>query len=189
LRHQPRHRRGGIGLYYYRARYYDPGRSRFVSEDPIGFGDGWNAYVYVGNGPLTRIDAFGLQALGPGNPNPPNLSQLGLPPHTLIPHGTGGEPGSGMDPAAISAMRDQLLGGLLAGLLGDEMTRRLNEYEDRARCGKHFVQLCSLRYHPYGTYIVVPAGEHRIISSSYYCSPPIAIWGRRDCCYPSPWLY
>jgi RHS repeat-associated protein len=25
----------GTGLYYYRARYYDPVRSRFVSEDPI----------------------------------------------------------------------------------------------------------------------------------------------------------
>jgi RHS repeat-associated protein len=25
----------GTGLYYYRARYYDPARSRFVSEDPI----------------------------------------------------------------------------------------------------------------------------------------------------------
>jgi RHS repeat-associated protein len=178
----------GTGLYYYRARYYDPTRSRFVSEDPIGFGDGWNMYAYVGNSPLTHTDPFGLQALTSGHPDPPSLTQLGLPPYTLIPHG-GGAPGSGMNPGAISAMRDQQLGGLLAGLLGDEMTRKLNEYEDRARCGKQFVQLCSLRNHPYGTYIVLPAGEHRIISSSYFCSPPIAIWGRRECCYPSPWSY
>ena len=27
----------GTGLYYYRARYYDPLRSRFVGDDPIGF--------------------------------------------------------------------------------------------------------------------------------------------------------
>lgn len=25
----------GIGLYYYRARYYDPKVGRFISEDPI----------------------------------------------------------------------------------------------------------------------------------------------------------
>jgi RHS repeat-associated protein len=27
----------GTGLYYYRARYYDPGRGRFLGEDPIGY--------------------------------------------------------------------------------------------------------------------------------------------------------
>jgi RHS repeat-associated protein len=39
------------GLGYYRARYYDPGIGRFVSEDPIRIegGDG-NFYRYVGNG-------------------------------------------------------------------------------------------------------------------------------------------
>jgi RHS repeat-associated protein len=28
------------GLYYYRARYYDPKAGRFISKDPIGFGGG-----------------------------------------------------------------------------------------------------------------------------------------------------
>jgi len=28
------------GLYYYRARYYDPIEGRFISKDPIGFGGG-----------------------------------------------------------------------------------------------------------------------------------------------------
>ena len=28
------------GLYYYRARYYDPKVGRFISEDPIGFAAG-----------------------------------------------------------------------------------------------------------------------------------------------------
>jgi len=65
------------GLYYYRARYYDPTRSRFVSEDPIGFGRGLkshaygvsvgkpsagssNLYGHAGGNPSTRIDPLGL---------------------------------------------------------------------------------------------------------------------------------
>jgi RHS repeat-associated protein len=48
------------GLYYYRARYYDPGVGRFVSEDPIGFGAGNDFYRYVLNDPLNGIDSFGL---------------------------------------------------------------------------------------------------------------------------------
>ena len=38
------------GLYYYRARYYDPVLKRFVSEDPIGLAGGLNVYAYVGGG-------------------------------------------------------------------------------------------------------------------------------------------
>jgi RHS repeat-associated protein len=30
----------GTALYYYRARYYDPGLKRFISEDPIGIEEG-----------------------------------------------------------------------------------------------------------------------------------------------------
>jgi RHS repeat-associated protein len=47
------------GLYYYRARYYDPQAGRFVSEDPIGLLGGSNFYRYVGNGPTYLIDPYG----------------------------------------------------------------------------------------------------------------------------------
>ena len=40
------------GLYYYRARYYDPKAGRFLSEDPLGFEAGINKYVYVENRPI-----------------------------------------------------------------------------------------------------------------------------------------
>ncbi len=50
----------GTGLYYYRARYYDPVLGRFVSEDPIGFGGGVNKYDYVMNMPITWVDPKGL---------------------------------------------------------------------------------------------------------------------------------
>lgn len=47
------------GLYYYRARYYDPEIGRFVSEDPIGFLGGINFYAYVDNNPLVNNDPTG----------------------------------------------------------------------------------------------------------------------------------
>jgi RHS repeat-associated protein len=50
-----------IGLYYYRARYYDPVVKRFISEDPIGLSGGINLYRYVLNAPQNLTDAFGLK--------------------------------------------------------------------------------------------------------------------------------
>ena len=55
------------GLYYYRARYYDPRIGRFTQADPIGFqGGDTNFYAYVANNPVNFTDAFGLVASSPG---------------------------------------------------------------------------------------------------------------------------
>lgn len=48
------------GLYYMRARYYDPNVGRFISEDPIGFNGGdVNLYAYASNNPIMMIDPWG----------------------------------------------------------------------------------------------------------------------------------
>jgi RHS repeat-associated protein len=49
----------GTGLYYYRARYYDPQRGRFASEDAAGFA-GINLYAYAENSPTNYNDPLGL---------------------------------------------------------------------------------------------------------------------------------
>ena len=50
----------GNGLYYYRARYYSPSHSRFLSEDPLEFDAGDpNLYAYVFNNPTNYIDSSG----------------------------------------------------------------------------------------------------------------------------------
>lgn len=49
------------GLYYYRARYYDPMEGRFIQKDPIGFrGGDVNLYGYVQNRPIILTDPTGL---------------------------------------------------------------------------------------------------------------------------------
>lgn len=48
------------GLYYVRARWYDPVQGRFISEDPIGLGGGINNYAYALNDPVNLGDPSGL---------------------------------------------------------------------------------------------------------------------------------
>ncbi|MCK4752946.1 MAG: RHS repeat-associated core domain-containing protein [Planctomycetes bacterium] len=52
---------GEAGLYYYRARHYDPNIGRFLQTDPIGYDDGMNIYAYVGNNSINYIDPYGLE--------------------------------------------------------------------------------------------------------------------------------
>jgi len=48
------------GFYYMRARYYDPGVGRFISEDPIGFAGGSaNLFSYAANNPIIHVDPSG----------------------------------------------------------------------------------------------------------------------------------
>jgi RHS repeat-associated protein len=54
------------GLYYVRARWYDAGMGRFISEDPIGLAGGINNYAYAANDPVNLSDPTGLWACPPG---------------------------------------------------------------------------------------------------------------------------
>jgi RHS repeat-associated protein len=47
------------GLYFDRARYFDPSAGRFLSQDPIRFRGGLNFYAYVRNNPVVFKDVFG----------------------------------------------------------------------------------------------------------------------------------
>jgi RHS repeat-associated protein len=54
------------GLYYYRARYYDPSTGRFMRQDPSGYAAGdSNLYRYTGNGPTNETDPAGLDGGAP----------------------------------------------------------------------------------------------------------------------------
>jgi RHS repeat-associated protein len=53
---------GGLGLYYYKARFYSPTLGRFLQTDPIGTADDLNLYAYVGGNPMNATDPSGLYA-------------------------------------------------------------------------------------------------------------------------------
>ena len=50
------------GIYYYRARFYDPERGRFLQRDPKGYEDGMGLYEYVGSNPVNFVDPQGTAA-------------------------------------------------------------------------------------------------------------------------------
>lgn len=92
------------GLYYYRARYYNPTLGRFISEDPIGFAGGINKYAYVLNSPTSYTDPSGTvcvysQTTGsmvcyPFStiPSPPNFTPLPGPLSDLLAESKYGHP-------------------------------------------------------------------------------------------------
>jgi RHS repeat-associated protein len=54
------------GLYYYRARYYDPVARRFLNEDPLRFkATDRNLYRFVRNSPITFVDPTGKDSVVP----------------------------------------------------------------------------------------------------------------------------
>jgi RHS repeat-associated protein len=55
----------GTGLYFMRARYYNPVLQRFLSPDPLWLGGGSpDLYAYALNSPTNFIDPLGLSAAG-----------------------------------------------------------------------------------------------------------------------------
>jgi len=49
-----------VGLYFYKARVYDPMTGRFLQNDPIGYESDLNMYAYTRGDPVNRSDPSGM---------------------------------------------------------------------------------------------------------------------------------
>jgi len=118
----------GTGIFYYRARYYQPRFQRFVSEDPIGFAGGdLNVYAYVQNNPVNLTDPDGLapkfpkppKPKGPGSADSDGMGKKPSPnpkPNcTLLPFPASGGPGSFANPCTKCSKCTYLCTGLVGG--------------------------------------------------------------------------
>ena len=103
------------GLYYYRARYYDPSTGRFLSQDPIGFDGGVNSYAYVDNSPSNATDPFGLQAQPKPTPGPEPVPPQGP---VLVPDPEPG-PGPSIEPGPSSGA-GSVVGAIVMMLLNPQ---------------------------------------------------------------------
>jgi RHS repeat-associated protein len=83
----------GTGLYYYRARYYNPRQQHFESEDPLGNVAGWNRFAYVHDAPTWLTDPLGLKPRPGFGPGPGGLTNPAGPGN-----GPGAGPGTGPGP-------------------------------------------------------------------------------------------
>ncbi len=121
------------GMQLLTHRYYDSGRGRFVTRDPIGYNGGIDLYGFVGNNPVNEIDPEGTQSPGSGDPNDDNMAR--------IEHG-GGNPfygktihainrGAGVAKVGAGAIADSLPGVNYAeGAIGkDALGHRLSAGE------------------------------------------------------------
>jgi len=121
------------GLYYYRARYYDPQTGRFLSEDPIGFvGGDQNLYRYVRNNPANLFDPDGQVGtavagfvIGFGGGVAGTLAQGGSIEDALVNGVIGGTLGAagGLGLPVLGTPLGAGIAGGLSNLLGQALTK------------------------------------------------------------------
>lgn len=121
------------GLHYYRARMYASGWGRFVQPDPIGFQDGTNLYVYVGNDPINLIDPLGLS-----RDSPQGSSTLASGAVAIPGAGTAGEilaGGSRIAVLAVGAVTGAVAAAILMATTTSTADRSRDEVQNVVRGG------------------------------------------------------
>jgi RHS repeat-associated protein len=116
------------GLYYYRARYYDPIAARFTGEDSSRFRSGINFYAYVYNDPINFNDPTGLYALK-GFSAPQQVDMMNA--IAQVKKKLEECPSCVADPS----LRDRLLGFIAEGNNGSGVTFIYKDKLEKGHCG------------------------------------------------------
>lgn len=126
---------GGLDLYYYKARFYDPKLGRFLQTDPIGTQDDMNLYAYVGGNPINYSDPTGEFAnviIGGG---------------VSVALGYGISLMTNQNYSALDAFHDGAFGAVGAGIFGKINSMcKINEINQLTNSGRASVQAGAKKY-------------------------------------------
>ncbi len=173
------------GLYYYRARYYDPQVGRFITEDPIGQAGGMNLYSYVWNNPLFYYDPYGVEpeSTPPGNRSP--YPGCPLPPFSSP---TDNPTGAGFN--AITSILDnatKYMQRQQAERIRREVEKAIHEMECKTPCEKTVDVDIFVSMGPPPTFLgLTPSADRSYIKEGPRLRPPTVKWrttisGLRGC--------
>jgi RHS repeat-associated protein len=125
------------GLHYYRARYYDAGKGRFLQRDPLDATEDGNFYEYVRGNPLNYVDPNGT-----AEKELPKQVQADIPDDLTVTLGKSSEnidfTGSGKD--TIKVTFSGQIGGF-AGLSGKASSvKKVNGKQDQTNTGGYYLR-------------------------------------------------
>jgi RHS repeat-associated protein len=106
------------GMYFFRARFYDPNIGRWISNDPIGISRGLNQYMFCSDNPVNYIDPDGcsfMSGLAGAASGAASGTVAGAGVGAII--GAVGGAGIGAGPGAIAGAVAGAVGGAISGFV------------------------------------------------------------------------
>jgi RHS repeat-associated protein len=164
------------GLYYFRARYYDTAKGRFLERDPEGYVNGMNLYEYANDNPTRFVDPFGRQAGPYANMSREDLLKLYEP---LAAGWARLDTLSKLDPNGDFARRMGITGAQIEDAKKElQKMKEIQKELDRRKAAQQAAKNCP-RANPCQVYweIMAIAGEYDVVSGAIGAIEAVATVG------------